>query len=561
MRNYLKEAFKQLDLLNEDVFPVDKDGMDKLQKFLDGDTTDTTETVIDPEAETEDQLKDSYEGKVILCCDVCESLHYESPEDVVFDEESDLVDVGTECPVCFSTSGYSIVGQVAPYTPHVEENNSDADNSKEEVTSEPIEESKNDGKSITDRLLANTSIIEESGDDNEPKKKKGRSREESTYFYVAQGMLDGGFYTHKISDKTGKVQTQAVKQLYDPYDIGVDDAGIFVWVTNEDDAQPAQGVADKLGLETHLDDPIKFVRGKNRKFHLYIPQDKWDEDVPEDILNEAMNEAEGTIYDKVLKVLDDNGYDTQDEDVMAYAASAAEYIETARAETDGHYSVSQWFKDTQQNYPEDLKELKRLEETCEKKAMTECVDNVEVEADGQKVEVKTEEDKTVIEISTEQTDEVIVPVSEETKEEIASNENNFDENDISEIDLDNIVVEPEEFDNLGESYLKKVYENVDSFKTTSVKNDNKKLIVEGLISFKSGKVSKTRFVFENLKQTKSGKVKILGEGLQFSNNKKAFSLTGTMKDNKFICESFTYNYTAKDSKTGKSFPLYGTIKR
>ena len=293
-------------------------------------------------------------------------------------------------------------------------------------------------------------------------------------------MLDGGFYTHKISDKTGKVQTQAVKQLYDPYDIGVDDAGIFVWVKDEADAKPAQGVADKLGLETHLDDPIKFVRGKNRKFHIYIPEDKWDEDVPEEILSESL---------------------------------------------------------------------------------TESIDSVEVEADGQKVEVKPDQDKTVIEISNEQTDEVIVPVSEETKEEIASNENNFDENDTSEIDLDNIVVEPEEFDNLGESYLKKVYENVDSFKTTSVKNDNKKLIVEGLISFRSGKVSKTRFVFENLKQTKSGKVKILGEGLQFSNNKKAFSLTGTMKDNKFICESFTYNYTAKDSKTGKSFPLYGTIKR
>lgn len=479
MRNYLKEAFKQLDLLNEDVFPVDKDGMDKLQKFLDGDTIDNTETVIDPEAETEDQLKDSYEGKVILCCDVCESLHYEDPEEVVFDEASDLVDVGKECPVCFSTSGYSIVGQVAPYKPHIEV---EADQETSEDVEEPLEESKEDGKSITDKLLSKVSDVMEESNDADVKKKLGRPREESTYFYVAQGMLDGGFYTHKVSEKTGKVQTQAVKQLYSPYDIGVDDDGIFVWVKTEDDAKPAQGVADKLGLETHLDDPIKFVRGKNRKFHIYIPEDKWDENVPEEILSESL---------------------------------------------------------------------------------TESIDSVEVKADGQKVEVKPEEDKTVVEISRDNDaeEETIVPTSEETKEKIENNENNFDENDLSEIDLDNIVVEPEEFDTLGESYLKRVYENVNSFKTTSVKNNDKKIVVEGLISFNSGKVSKTSFVFENVRKTKSGKVKILGEGLQFSNNKKAFSLTGRMTDSKFICESFTYNYTAKDSKTGKSFPLYGTIKK
>lgn len=528
MSNYFKDAFRELEMLDEDVFSFNKDGVASLQDFLSGDVSKEPEVVIDSDAMSEEDLKDSYEGKVILSCNVCRNLHYKDPKDVHFEEGADCVDVDEECPVCLSTIGYKIVGQVAPYELHTEE-----DNEKE---SEVVEEAV------------------DSTTDEESKKRRGRSREESTYFYVAQGMLDGGFFVHHLSDKTGKVTTKGVKQLYDPTDIGVDDDGIFVWVKDEADAKPAQGVADKLGLETHLDEPKKYVRGKNRKFHLYIPQDKWDEDVPEDILNEAMNEAEGTIYDKVLKVLDDNGYDTQDEDVMAYAASAAEYIETARAETDGRYSVNQWFKDTQQNYPEDLKELKRLEETCEKKAMTECVDNVEVEADGQKVEVKTEEDKTVVEVSTEKKEdeeEIIVPVDEETKKEIED----------SEVDIDNISFNEDELSELGESYLKKVYENVDSFKVSSIKSADKKLLVEGVITFNSGKKSNTKFVFEDIRRKKNGCIRFIGENLQISKNKRAFALTVSLDGNKGIFESFNYNYLGKDSNSGKSVPLYGKVEK
>ena len=112
-----------------------------------------------------------------------------------------------------------------------------------------------------------------------------------------------------------------------------------------------------------------------------------------------------------------------------------------------------------------------------------------------------------------------------------------------------------------ESYLKRVYENVDSYKITKGKIADNKMIFEGVISFKSGKKSKTSFIFESQTTTKTGKVKFTGQNPQISKNKKAFTLTGRLQNGKIMTESFTYNYLGKDSKTNKSQRVYGTISK
>ena len=127
MPNYLKEAFKELELLNEETFSFDKDGAAELKKFYDGDTTDDYESIIDPEAETKDELEDSYEGKVIIACKICHGMQYKDPQDIVIDEESDYVNVGEECPACSAVDGYKIVGQVAPYCVECDEEGKDVE--------------------------------------------------------------------------------------------------------------------------------------------------------------------------------------------------------------------------------------------------------------------------------------------------------------------------------------------------------------------------------------------------------------------------------------------------
>ena len=85
------------------------------------------------------------------------------------------------------------------------------------------------------------------------------------------------------------------------------------------------------------------------------------------------------------------------------------------------------------------------------------------------------------------------------------------------------------------------------------------LKLEGLIKFNSGKTKKTSFVFESSTITKSGKAKLIGENTQISRGKKSFTLTGSLKNNKFIAESLNYNYRAKDAGSGKSTRVYGTV--
>ena len=553
MPNYLKEAFKELELLDEEVFPFNKDGAADLQKFLDGDITDDTESIIDPEADSEEDLQKSYEGKVIISCKICHDMQYKDPQDIVIDEESDYVNVGEECPSCSSVDGYKIVGQVAPYCAECDKEGEDVEVEETKVVEESLNEKRETG-------LAD----------------------------VVQQMLDGEFYDMVKSEKTGKMQSVGRKPIVNSNDIGLDENGLSVRVKDDETAAKVKEVADKFGLETKYEPAHKYDRDKRAVVHIYISEEDWDKDVSEHIFNEAMNESAGTIYDEVLKVLDDNGYDTKDKDVMAYAESAAEYIEMTRAETDRRYSVSQWFKDTQQNYPEDLKELKRLEETCEKKAMTECdaknnrphlkgnkdleepitesVENVTVETDSDTVTVTPTEGGDV-KVETQSKEEVepeaetIVPVDSETKDEIDMNDHNFDDTATNDLDLDDIELDTEEFDSLGESYLKKVYGNVESYKTSAMKKEDGKLMFEGVITFASGKKAKTSFIFENIVKTRSGKVKFIGENLQLSTNKKAFTITASVDGKKGICESFNYNYIAKDSATGKRVPLYGTIKK
>ena len=71
--DYLNEAFKKLSLLNEETFDTSLTGLNQLSDFMDKDASDDVVKVIDTEAEFEDEVQDSYIGKVITNCNVCHS--------------------------------------------------------------------------------------------------------------------------------------------------------------------------------------------------------------------------------------------------------------------------------------------------------------------------------------------------------------------------------------------------------------------------------------------------------------------------------------------------------
>ena len=138
---YLQEAFKALDILNEEDFNLaSMDGLKDAKEFIDKDEESDFIDIIDPEATTEDELKDSYIGDVILDCTVCHSKLYKNPEEIQVDAAEGLANVDEECPFCYSTDGFEIIGMVAPYGEKVEEEEPEEEVEVEETEDEIIEE-------------------------------------------------------------------------------------------------------------------------------------------------------------------------------------------------------------------------------------------------------------------------------------------------------------------------------------------------------------------------------------------------------------------------------------
>lgn len=719
MFNYtISDAFRELELLNEDTFSLDDTGLDDLKDFIENDESSVEViNVIDPEAENEDELKDSYEGDVILRCSVCKQDMYKSPEDVVISESEELANIDETCPNCYSTDGFYIIGQVAPYPPEESEEEKVVDSEKEVVdTDYSFEDAFEESLHSTLRKRSNRRGIRDS------RKKVHEALNEkrtATLADTIMQLLDGEFYDTVISSKTGKPQTVARPALYASDTIGVDGKGLTILVKDEADASPAQEIADKFNLKTFYEPPKSWEKRDRRGiFHIYIPEKDWDKDVTDIVFGENLSEGlasnvcwevssvksrrsrlqeaadkskpvtvdsiisrigkylrldyrwgyrrvkaspttvrayrEEAIYYVPISILRDNlskvdltnldeyklaetvarifddsaelrlydhgdgyeGYDDahnyydkyradikynfeeEDEefkalkakilgesDKYAKASSILPHLRNAYKQAKADHKEASRRRAHASNYAEydaaDLdmnktaNKLASIERGDESHSLDESVQNVTIATDTDIVEVVPSGDDgiTITAQPTEQSDveiisseETIVPIDQSTMDEIESNsEETLDDepvsNDSESIDIENLDIDEEDFNELGESYLRKVYNNVDSYSTSAVKKTNNGLIFEGVITFSSGKKAKTSFIFEQAGLTKKGKLKLYGRNKHLSNNNKAFTLTSAIKENKGVLESLNYNYLAKDSVSGKSVKMYGTVRK
>ena len=355
MSQYLQEAFKQFKLLEGEEFDIDDSGIEDMKSFIDNDEATDFTDIIDPEAETEEDLEDSYIGKIILDCQVCHSKIYKNAEDVDYNEETGIANEGEECPYCYSVDGFAIVGQVAPY----QETEVDVD----------------------------------------------------------------------VEPKEGEEDSIEVKS------------------TGEKGMEAAGAAMDAF----------------------------WDE--PKD---ESLKESK-----KSCKDCEDD-------------------------------------KECDESLNEDIQDLK-----------------IETEHDVIHVDAHEKEDT--------EAEEVIAPIEPAQETTILDNEPPAEE-DEEEAEFDFDDFDEESFDTMGESYLKKVYENVNSFKTNKVRVNGNQLIVEGIIKFKSGKDKKTSFKFEAKDCDRKGNVRFIGENLQISRGKKSFSLRGSINENKLTPNQLKYNYTVNGNK-------------
>lgn len=172
------------------------------------------------------------------------------------------------------------------------------------------------------------------------------------------------------------------------------------------------------------------------------------------------------------------------------------------------------------------------EEEAEKQAeeISEVVDEKVDKAIEEKAE-ETDEDKA-------EEDETEEDESDEEESEEEIEEPEFNEDDIDELDEDSLNKHIDE-------YLKEVYSNVKSYKTTDCSLKEGKLIVEGKISFNSGKEKLTMFEF--LPTYCEGKLFFEGYNKDFSEDK-AFKLNCSINESKtLITESFGYKYKINEN--------------
>ena len=103
------------------------------------------------------------------------------------------------------------------------------------------------------------------------------------------------------------------------------------------------------------------------------------------------------------------------------------------------------------------------------------------------------------------------------------------------------------FNTLVNKYLEATYNNVDKYTMTSCNLEDNKLIVEGVITFKSGNTKDTTFVLDN-KGVKNNRCRFVGMNETFSKSKRTFNLVCTNDNGNLVCESLSYGYKAKDKE-------------
>lgn len=228
-------------------------------------------------------------------------------------------------------------------------------------------------------------------------------------------------------------------------------------------------------------------------------------------------------------------------------------------------------------------------ESCDNESLEEDFKEVAITTDDQKLEMTSDEGGKVTvttepieeELPEEESAEEIVPL--DTEEESAIEANSADEEELEgpaedesdsseeqaeDEDEEEVEIEDfdeESFDEMSESYLHKVYDDVKSYKTTGIKSYQDALVVEGLITLKSGKTTNTSFVFNNASVSKRGKVVLEGYNKTFTKSNKSFMVRGSLDGNKYLPESLIYNYKTKQlnesTNSKETVRVYGRIKK
>lgn len=608
---YIEEAFKRLNLLEDDYSYSEDQQLELLNSFVSDDIDDIPEEeIIDVEAETCDDLQDNYIGKVIIECDCCHTRLYKDQEDLILGSSEDgveLFNVDEECPVCHTTSGYRVIGKIEQYSDDVhkeDEEEHDDDEPKEVEEPEEVEEHEDDDFEEevhealkealdSDRCVAvlNKNEFDETGDAEAIAAKIESdyipgNGELETLNIECEAQGDNIIFTGSkidIDELYNRMFPEGITPDY--VECSLDESVDTVEFNSKEDAkkyydehrnelQDYKSFEDwfESGVEK-LDEALNSVEVKTDEGNVIV--EKTDDKLVVDLSSENDLDAdEDGIEDPDLVDLDNTGDEMiaplsneEEDDILNTAELNAEEDEDSEEDVDDLEDFEEEPEDEDKDLP-DLDEVEETEED-EKEDEEEFEESLhESLSDRLKARLASMSSKD----SDEEFEEDDEPLGEELSDDIDNesdedsdeedhSEDSYDDDDELEID-DLEDFNESTFNKICESYLRRVYENVNGFKCTRVKSSNGKLMVEGVINFVSGNTKQTTFEFSKPTITRRGKVVLEGLNKTFTNTQNAYILKGYVKDKEFISESMIYRYTAKtinESNQQESVKFYGRV--
>lgn len=156
-----------------------------------------------------------------------------------------------------------------------------------------------------------------------------------------------------------------------------------------------------------------------------------------------------------------------------------------------------------------------------------------IESDEPEGAVEEQEKKDDVEVKDE------VKVDEDNNANLEPVEDDF-------IELDEIDdIKEESFEKLVNPYLTKLYENIQSFKTTNIYQINRNTLkLEGKLTGTNGKEKLVEFLFK-IKENNANSIVFEGYNNLLTEDVKAYNLKGKLEGKSLVFESFEYKYTKK----------------
>ena len=317
--DYINEAFRKLNSLTEDTFDTSLNGLNALADFQEQDDATDIVKIIDPEAETEEGISDSYVGKVIINCNVCHSHIFESKEDVVIDEDG-IVNVDMTCPYCGEMSGFTIVGEIQPYGKASEDSAEDNETPEEEteatsdVSTEEVTESLSNGRAeggFRDTYARPNASTSKLTHDN----LKGQKTRKVLARDLKPGMMTDTGTVTKVTDVGWQNGRPTVEISYG----GIGARGSYA--------------AD--------------VVAANKEYE--VLGESFTHELTEAFRDTPINDS----YKMLKDFLVSKGLSVSSKQAIAYMWSVIDLFESGDIQVTQE-SLEKWFADTEQNYPEDL---------------------------------------------------------------------------------------------------------------------------------------------------------------------------------------------------------------